>query len=151
MTEICVNPCQISRDNAGLTQADAAPELLIGVRTLSDYENGKTPVPADVIKRMQILYNDPFLGYRYISEILEIGRDLLPRLPTKVQPTECVTDLFICIDDLEHKAITTMRAVRGCPEAIEQTRPLFQKVMINLMSLMPQMEAAAGCIVQVAC
>ena len=43
---------KMCRENADYTQEYAAGALGVAVRTLSDYENDKLPVPDDIVDRM---------------------------------------------------------------------------------------------------
>lgn len=45
----------------------------IGRRTLSDYENGETLCPPDVIDAMATLYSDPKLRIMYCTEVCPLG------------------------------------------------------------------------------
>ena len=73
MTSECDTQYKISRNNAGLTQADAAERLAEGtgrplaIRTLSDYENGHSKVPDDVAAAMARVYECPILIYLHVA------------------------------------------------------------------------------------
>lgn len=49
-----------ARVNAGLTQAEAAKLLGVGVDTLANYERGKTFPDVQVIKRIEDIYKIPY-------------------------------------------------------------------------------------------
>lgn len=46
-----------ARKAAGFTQARAAEALDMNMQTISDYERGRTRVPAETLKRLCALYN----------------------------------------------------------------------------------------------
>jgi transcriptional regulator with XRE-family HTH domain len=67
MTKDCENRYKISRETAGLTQAQASELLHVSERSLSDYENGRTTVPDDVVKSMANTYSTPILAWWHIK------------------------------------------------------------------------------------
>ena len=73
MTDECDTQYKISRNNAGLTQADAAERLAeetgrpLAIRTLSGYENGHDKVPDDVAAAMAKVYECPMLIYLHVA------------------------------------------------------------------------------------
>ena len=64
---------KISRNNAGLTQEEAAERLSektgrpLATRTLSGYENGHDKVPDDVVEAMAEVYSCPILVYLHVA------------------------------------------------------------------------------------
>ncbi len=54
---------QRAREDAGLKQADAARSLDISPVTLSRYETGARPLPAEIVERMRTLYGAPERAY----------------------------------------------------------------------------------------
>lgn len=70
----------IARNNAGFKQEYAAEALCINCRTLSQYENNRSPIPDDVIVNMINLYNAPWLGYEWLRLSFDTGKKILPEL-----------------------------------------------------------------------
>jgi len=72
MTRECDTQYKISRNSAGLTQEQAAEMLAeetsrpLAVRTLSDYENGHTKVPDEVVAAMAKVYGCPIVVYLHV-------------------------------------------------------------------------------------
>lgn len=56
-----------ARVNSNLTQKEAAKQLGINICTLINYETGKTFPTADVIKRIETLYNVEFKDLIFLS------------------------------------------------------------------------------------
>lgn len=50
----CENRYKLCRENAGFTQSQAAELLHVSERSLSDYENGKTRVPEDLVASLYL-------------------------------------------------------------------------------------------------
>ncbi|ABB14410.1 helix-turn-helix domain-containing protein [Carboxydothermus hydrogenoformans] len=74
----CSNIYKIARKNAGLTQEEAAEMLYVSVRSLADYESGKTIPPDDVVERMIEIYDAKYLAYMHLKNSTKIGRRYLP-------------------------------------------------------------------------
>ncbi|NLU53428.1 MAG: transcriptional regulator [Clostridiaceae bacterium] len=69
-----------ARKNAGLTQEEAAEQLFISVRSLTEYESGRTTPPDDVVCRMVEIYKAKYLAYLHLKNSTEVGRRFLPDL-----------------------------------------------------------------------
>ena len=80
MKRTCGNIYKNARRNAGLTQEQAAEQLYISVRSLAEYEAGRTIPPDDVVCRMVELYNARHLAYLHLKQSTEVGRRFLPDL-----------------------------------------------------------------------
>lgn len=61
------NIYKTARKYAGLTQEQAAEGLHISVKTLSEYETGKTKPADDIVAAMIRLYNTPWLAYQHFK------------------------------------------------------------------------------------
>jgi transcriptional regulator with XRE-family HTH domain len=72
--------CKTSRKSAGLSQESAAELLGVSVKSLSDYENGRTTVPDDIAARMVKEYDALWLGYMYLTLSNNVGQIILPRI-----------------------------------------------------------------------
>lgn len=76
----CGNIYKAARKSAGLTQEQAAELLHISVRSLAEYEAGRTIPPDDVVCRMIEVYGAEWLGYEHLKHSTEVGRRYLPDL-----------------------------------------------------------------------
>lgn len=76
MSESCKNYYKICRENAELNQDYAAGALAVSVRTLSDYENDKLPVPDDIVDRMCQLYDTRYLAMWHLKNKSRLGQYL---------------------------------------------------------------------------
>lgn len=76
----CTNIYKSSRRDAGFTQERAVEELFISIRSLADYESGKTVPNDDVVCGMVELYQSPELAYLHLKHNTEVGRKYLPAL-----------------------------------------------------------------------
>lgn len=69
-----------ARKEAGLTQLDAIEVLHIADGTLSCYENGRLPVPDDIVDKMCELYHNELLAYWHLRNSSVLGRKHLPQI-----------------------------------------------------------------------
>ncbi len=80
MRGTCENIYKSARRTAGLTQEQAAEQLYISVRSIAEYEAGRTPPPDDVVCRMVDVYGAKHLAYLHLKQSTEVGRRFLPDL-----------------------------------------------------------------------
>lgn len=75
--------CASARKTAGFSQESAAELFGVSVRSVSDYENGKTAVPDDIVAKMVKAYDAMWLGYLYLSMDSLVGKIILPEIEIK--------------------------------------------------------------------
>lgn len=80
MNGYCGNIYKNARRNAGMTQEQAAERLYTSVRSLAEYEAGRTIPPDDVVCRMVEIYGAKHLAYLHLKQSTEVGRRFLPEL-----------------------------------------------------------------------
>lgn len=66
------------REQAGLTQEQAAESLNCSVRQLARYEAGDAPVPDDIAYQMVVLYDSQLLEVQHLRLVSQVAADLLP-------------------------------------------------------------------------
>ena len=76
MNKDCMLYYKTCRESAGMKQEDAADQLNVSIRALSDYENGKTRVPDDIVDRMSELYRSPLLAWWHLKTNSVLGKYL---------------------------------------------------------------------------
>ena len=112
MTKGSVNRYKASRQDAGLTQEQAAEALSIAVRTLSDYENCHVRPPDDTVLAMMDAYSDISLGYEHIYDS-ELGRKVLAK-HSMPESNGCVAvQAWNAQDTLGHIVKKLQRLFRG--------------------------------------
>lgn len=72
------NLYKAARKAANLSREMAAELLGTSARSLSDYEQGVTKAPCDLVLHMAEVYRDRALVYRHMSEVCPVGRQILP-------------------------------------------------------------------------
>ncbi|NSW93046.1 MAG: helix-turn-helix transcriptional regulator [Firmicutes bacterium] len=80
MNRYCGNIYKNTRRATGLTQEQAAERLYTSVRSLAEYEAGRTIPPDDVVCRMVEVYGVKHLAYLHLKQSTEVGRRFLPEL-----------------------------------------------------------------------
>lgn len=80
MRKQCENIYKIARKAAGLTQEQAAELLHISVRSLTEYEAGRTIPASDIVCKMIEVYGTPWLAYEHLRQSSEVGRRYLPEV-----------------------------------------------------------------------
>lgn len=76
MSNTCMFYYKTCRESAGIKQEDAANMLNVSCRTLSDYENGKSRVPDDIVDKMSELYRSPLLAWWHLKKNSVLGKYL---------------------------------------------------------------------------
>lgn len=74
----CQNIYRTCRRIAGITQEQAADKINVSVRSLADYESGRTIPGCDVVCLMVEAYQTPELAYLHLKQNTEVGRKYLP-------------------------------------------------------------------------
>ena len=69
-----------ARKDAGMTQERAAEALNVSVRTYAKYESGEILPGDDMVAAMMQVFNNPCLGYSYLSQESAVGRMILPKI-----------------------------------------------------------------------
>lgn len=78
MRGTCENIYKTARLMAGITQEQAAELLYISVRSLAEYEAGRTIPSCETVCRMIEVYDTHWLGYEHLKKSTEVGRRYLP-------------------------------------------------------------------------
>lgn len=69
-----------ARKDAGMTQERAAEALNVSVRTYAKYESGEILPGDDMVAGMMQVFENPCLGYAYLSKESAVGRMILPKI-----------------------------------------------------------------------
>ena len=105
------NRYKMCRNNAGLTQEQAAELLHVAPRTLSDYENGKTP-PDDIVAAMAEIYKSPLLAWWHLKHHSILGK-FLPEITPPQTHGDMAFQLICAHEDLESAVMTVRQIVKN--------------------------------------
>jgi len=129
----CGNIYKAARKAAGLTQEQAAEQLYISVRSLAEYEAGRTIPPDDVVCRMVEVYNTRYLAYLHLKNSTEVGRRFLPELH--------IMDLPISVLKLQKEVDDVTNIRRDIVEVVcdgkidEEEMPKWQNIVKELQEM----------------
>jgi len=115
------NLYQICRKQAGFTQESAAERLFIDVRTLSNYENEKSPVPDEVVAKMAEEYGIPSLPFYHVKYYTPLGKFF----PEYIEPQGFGDMAFIGIvarDELSDTVDRFTSIIKECKQAVPTDR-----------------------------
>jgi transcriptional regulator with XRE-family HTH domain len=133
MKKACGNIYKAARKAAGLTQEQAAEQLYISVRSLAEYEAGRTIPPDDVVCRMVEVYNTRYLAYLHLKNSTEVGRRFLPELHIADLPMS-VLKLQKEVDDVTNIRRDIVEVV--CDGKIdEEELPRWQNIVKELQEM----------------
>ena len=131
MTAETRNRYKTSRQDAGLTQEQAAEALHVSVRTLSDYENGKVRPHDDTVLAMVRAYGCPLLGYLHMYDS-GLGREVLAE-PEMPETNNCAAmQLLNAKSDLKRLFKSLQKLALGAPRADDLSDDARKKVAQNL-------------------
>lgn len=128
-----------ARTKTGMSREEAAFRIHIGSRTLSDYENGVTTPPADVVLRMSEVYEDPGLVAAYCAQCCPIGQVYAHSVSDHGNLCQSVLGLLDEHSDVaELRATLTKIAADGVID--EHEIPVFKSIMEELLELEMKIE-----------
>lgn len=128
-----------ARNQAGMSREEAAFQLHIGNRTLTNYEHQITVTPPEIALRMQEIYQDPTLTAKYCSEYCPIGQIFAHQVPDQQNLCQAVLGLLKEQADVEEIRGTLVEiAADGVIDEAEL--PTFERVMDELLDLERQIE-----------
>ncbi|MFI3254400.1 MAG: helix-turn-helix transcriptional regulator [Eubacteriales bacterium] len=87
------------RTMAKITQEQAAELLHVSPRTMSDYENGHTRVPDDIVDTMATIYNSPLLAWWHLKKTSVLGK-YIPDMISPKSNVDVAFQLILAQDDL---------------------------------------------------
>lgn len=102
------NYYKIGRESAGLTQESASELLGICVKSLSDYENGKTIPNENVVQMMVKVYQTKILGWWHLRNTSSLARECLPEI---LEP-QSNADIYMQIDFSEDDICDIKKSIK---------------------------------------
>jgi transcriptional regulator with XRE-family HTH domain len=109
MSKNCENRYKLCRETAGFTQEQASEQIHVGVRQLSDYENGKARVPDDVVERMATIYDAKLLAWWHLKTFHPLGK-FLPDLIEPQTSGDMAFQAILARDELD-PAVNEMKKI----------------------------------------
>lgn len=100
MKEASKNYYKECRENANLSQEQAAELLHISVRSLSDYENGKTIPFDDVVESMVDIYHTRLLGWIHLRNTSSLAMKCIPEVQEPRSEADILLQVIFSEDDV---------------------------------------------------
>ena len=131
MSSTCQTPYKLSRLHAGMTQEAAAEVIPISIRSLSDYESGRTIPPDDVVERMVDVYEtgadkQSWLAWEHLRMRSIVARRLFPKVEMK--PIAEATLELLCLEESLARAIRIAAIIAKDGKITPDEREQFQEV-----------------------
>lgn len=123
------------REQAGLTQEQAAEELNCSVRQLARYEAGEAPVPDDIAYRMVVLYDSQFLAVQHLRLVSHVAADLLPPVAVLDLPRAAIRIINLVGKFAERHRERALLDIAEDGVISPEERPLFDEIMEELQEL----------------
>lgn len=126
---------RICREQAGLTQEQAAEGLNCSVRQLARYESGETPVPDDLAYKMVRRYDSQYLAVEHLRLVSHVAAEVLPPVTVLDLPRAAIRIINQVrrFADLHRERELLDIAEDGVISPEE--RPLFDEIMEELHEL----------------
>ena len=120
MSNECGNCYKISRNNARFTQEQAAELLGVAPRTLSDYENGHSRVPDDIVASMAEVYRCPLIVWWHLRHYSVLGK-YLPDIQMPQTNGDAALQLWLARKDIIPTVEVAMEILGGemCQQALQ--------------------------------
>lgn len=131
---------KVCRCTAGFTQEYAAELLNVAPRTLSDYENGHSNVPDDVVAKMAEIYKSPLLAWWHLRETSVLGK-YIPDIVMPQTNGDMAFQLIIAEDELntsvqEIKRIIAAGEIGGAEsESFKSNIDILRNISAKLLSV----------------
>ena len=133
MQSKCRNIYKTARQMARMTQELAAELLYISVRSLAEYEGGRTTPADETVCRMIEAYGTDWLGYEHLKCSTEVGQRYLPEID--------FTDLARSVLRLQKEVqdvnrVSSEMIMVACDGAVnEQEREVWNQVTKEVMEM----------------
>ncbi len=100
MKETSRNYYKECRENAKLSQEQAAELLDISIRSLSDYENGKTIPPDDTVEKMVDVYHARLLGWVHLRNTSSLAMKCILEVQEPRSEADILLQVIFSEDDV---------------------------------------------------
>ena len=132
MTEHGKSIYKACREQAGLTQEDAAERLSCSVRSLARYEAGEAQVPDDIAYRMVVLYDSQYLAVEHLRQASQVAARILPPLSVMALPVAVIRIINRVRAFAARHRDTALLQIAEDGVISDEERPLFDAIMEDL-------------------
>lgn len=126
---------RICREQAGLTQEQAAEGLNCSVRQLARYESGETPVPDDLAYAMVRRYDSQYLAVEHLRLVSNVAAEVLPPVTVLDLPRAAIRIINLVRKFAERHREQALLDIAEDGVISPEERPLFDEIMAELREL----------------
>ena len=126
---------QTCREQAGLTQEQAAGGLNCSVRQLARYEAGEAPVPDDIAYQMVVLYDSQLLAVQHLRLVSHVAAKILPPVTVLDLPRAAIRIINLVRKFAERHRERELLDIAEDGVISPEERPLFDQIMAELQEL----------------
>lgn len=126
---------QTCREQAGLTQEQAAESLNCSVRQLARYEAGEAPVPDDIAYQMVVLYDSQLLAVQHLRLVSHVAAEILPPVTVLDLPRAAIRIINLVGKFAERHRERALLDIAEDGVISPEERPLFDEIMVELQEL----------------
>lgn len=123
------------REQAGLTQEQAAEGLNCSVRQLARYEAGEAPVPDDIAYQMVVLYDSQLLAVQHLRLVSHVAAKILPPVTVLDLPRAAIRIINLVRKFAERHRERELLDIAEDGVISPEERPLFDQIMAELQEL----------------
>ena len=123
------------REQAGLTQEQAAEGLNCSVRQLARYEAGEVPVPDDIAYQMVVLYDSQLLAVQHLRLVSHVAAKILPPVTVLDLPRAAIRIINLVRKFAERHRERELLDIAEDGVISPEERPLFDQIMAELQEL----------------
>lgn len=123
------------REQAGLTQEQAAEGLNCSVRQLARYEAGEAPVPDDIAYQMVVLYDSQLLAVQHLRLVSHVAAEILPPVTVLDLPRAAIRIINLVGKFAERHRERALLDIAEDGVISPEERPLFDEIMAELQEL----------------
>lgn len=126
---------RICREQAGLTQEQAAEGLNCSVRQLARYESGETLVPDDLAYAMVRRYDSQYLAVEHLRLVSHVAAEVLPPVTVLDLPRAAIRIINLVRKFAERHREQALLDIAEDGVISPEERPLFDEIMAELREL----------------
>nr|WP_317284822.1 helix-turn-helix domain-containing protein [uncultured Dysosmobacter sp.] len=123
------------REQAGLTQEQAAEGLNCSVRQMARYEAGEVPVPGDIAYQMVVLYDSQLLAVQHLRLVSHVAAKILPPVTVLDLPRAAIRIINLVRKFAERHRERELLDIAEDGVISPEERPLFDQIMAELQEL----------------
>lgn len=124
-----------ARAVAGMTQEELAERIPCSVRSLADYESGKTIPPDETVVRMMKITGCGWLCYQHLVQRSELAKQIVPEVKEKALPESVLELIDLIYDFADDRNDRRLIAIAKDGRIDERERVEFDRIVAKLTEI----------------